>query len=88
VALLQIIPRGTRAWPLFEFPSQKGISVYTNNIHSPGSFHPSFFIMQQEACRIHVITCSFTKPNLIKNNCGFNMISIQVSFWSNSTTTM
>jgi hypothetical protein len=44
--------------------------------------------MQQEAFHIHAITCRFTKPNLIINNCGFGLISVQVSFWNNSTTTV
>jgi hypothetical protein len=47
-----------------------------------------FSIMQQEAFHIHAITCGFTKPTLKINKCGFDMISIQVSFRSNSAITV
>jgi hypothetical protein len=82
-----IIPRGTRSCPILHVTSngKEGIPVFTNNINSPGFFHVSTFMLQQEAFQANAVTCTMSHPRkLLKNysNCGFNISSAYVSFWS------
>jgi hypothetical protein len=82
-----MIPRGTRSRPILHVTSngKEGIPVFTNNINSPGFFHVTTFVLQQEAFRANAVTCTMSHPRkLVKNycNCGFNISSAYVSFWS------
>ena len=81
-----MIPRGTRSRPILHITSDgKGIPVFTNNISSPGLFHVTTFTLQQEAFRASAVTCMMSYPSkMLKNysNCGFDISSTHVSFWS------
>ncbi len=80
------IPRATRARPITHImPYGEGIPVFTNNINSPGLFHSSTFILQEEAFKANAITCTMCRPEKLLTNyceCGFDMCCTHVSFWS------
>jgi hypothetical protein len=60
-----MIPRGTRSRPILSVGLKgKGIPIYINNIMSPGPFHVSTFLLQQESYRANAISCCLTYPKL------------------------
>jgi hypothetical protein len=80
------IPCATRSRPIYHvMPYKEGIPVFTNNINSPGLFHVSTFMLQQEAFRASAVTCMMSHPKKILtnySNCGFDLCCSYVSFWS------
>ncbi len=84
-----MIPCGTRSRPILHIASkEKGISVFTNNIHSPGPFHASTFILQQEAFHANAVSCMINRlEKVLKNyhSCGLDIASATVAFWSTAS---